>query len=710
MCFLTLFMKNLKRVFIVLFFGILVTFAQNSVYAESTNAGINSDSVELYFTIGQNKYTSKDASKELDVAPLIQEDSTLVPFRVILEELGFSIGWDEESASIVATRGTDNIKLQIGNKVAIVNGVEKEMAVAPKIIGERTVVPLRFVAENSGANVVWDGATKSIYITRIGQYDTGKIMFYEKQSNNNNIHIYDGKIIETISIDKNEVMNWYTYKGQILLTIFDKATNNNKFVIYRNNKFDTLIDNFDIKDTFEYNNNLLIHGYDRSQKINKLYRFDGKNLTLIKDDFCVGQHIIFNDKLLINKYDNKRNYTLLVFDKKSWASKELRNGFVINKSLVNENILYLSGAWQEGLEKPLASYDGKSTDSSSFKILHSNLPKMDLDNLVFYKSKVYYIESGVLKKIDNGINDVYLNDNSRLLLKYSIKSMKVYNDKLYIGITSAQAVDYDEKEKKYKTIAWPKDVPKVVASILVTDDVKDVEYLISEFSLTQFYAEDNNLLMLGKNKTVESVLYIYNDTVLDSSEITEILDVVKIKDILPIKEKMFLSVQEIDRITQKIRDNMILFEDNSVTNLAANVDIKKWENINGNMILSGYEKDIKRNKLYSYGTVFNELMGNFEIKYWNKFSNGLFINGYDQDTKIYNLFRFVNDENTIVKENIEVINMIKTKGSYYLVYATDRDSKSLLNGKKVLYVYNDIDKKFTKIKENIIIADMIFIE
>lgn len=57
------------------------------------------------------------------------------------------------------------IKLQIGNKIAYVDGNNLTLDVPPQIINGRTMVPVRFISEGLGADVQWDGATKTVTIT-----------------------------------------------------------------------------------------------------------------------------------------------------------------------------------------------------------------------------------------------------------------------------------------------------------------------------------------------------------------------------------------------------------------------------------------------------------------------------------------------------------------------------------------------------------------
>jgi len=53
------------------------------------------------------------------------------------------------------------ISLQVGSPRMTVGGSSKTMSAAPAIIGGRTMIPLRFVAENLGCLVGWDQGTRS---------------------------------------------------------------------------------------------------------------------------------------------------------------------------------------------------------------------------------------------------------------------------------------------------------------------------------------------------------------------------------------------------------------------------------------------------------------------------------------------------------------------------------------------------------------------
>jgi peptidoglycan endopeptidase LytE len=98
------------------------------------------------------------------IAPVIEQDRTLVPARGLIEALGGSVGWDGPTMTVSATLGSTQVKATIGQETATVNGKAIPLDVAPKIIDNYTLIPLRFFVENLGLNVSWDGDTRTILI------------------------------------------------------------------------------------------------------------------------------------------------------------------------------------------------------------------------------------------------------------------------------------------------------------------------------------------------------------------------------------------------------------------------------------------------------------------------------------------------------------------------------------------------------------------
>ncbi|SYX84768.1 stalk domain-containing protein [Paenibacillus alvei] len=96
--------------------------------------------------------------------PVIENGTTLVPFRTIFEELGLNVGWNPTTNTVIGKNDEVSIQLKIGNKETTVNGKVITLAVAPKVVENTTFIPLRFVAEASGAKITWNDETYQIYI------------------------------------------------------------------------------------------------------------------------------------------------------------------------------------------------------------------------------------------------------------------------------------------------------------------------------------------------------------------------------------------------------------------------------------------------------------------------------------------------------------------------------------------------------------------
>lgn len=97
--------------------------------------------------------------------PIIRDDSTLVPFRAIFEQLDMTVQWFGEEQRVTAQNDDTSITLFIGNDTMNVNGENIRLLTPPIIYNDFTFVPLRAVSEAAGATVDWDGGTRTVTIT-----------------------------------------------------------------------------------------------------------------------------------------------------------------------------------------------------------------------------------------------------------------------------------------------------------------------------------------------------------------------------------------------------------------------------------------------------------------------------------------------------------------------------------------------------------------
>jgi len=136
----------------------------------------------LTFQVNSNTYKpDNDNMIEMDSEPTILQDRTYLPARYVTEPLGGQVFWDGEqrkvTCKLVAPDNAETedykeniVELWIGRSTAKVNGVEVQIDpnnpdVISTIINDRTMVPMRFLAESLGCSVEWIADTKEIILT-----------------------------------------------------------------------------------------------------------------------------------------------------------------------------------------------------------------------------------------------------------------------------------------------------------------------------------------------------------------------------------------------------------------------------------------------------------------------------------------------------------------------------------------------------------------
>ncbi len=108
-----------------------------------------------------------------DVAPYIDSHNrTMVPIRFVAEALGSEVGWDQDIKGVSVKRRENAVYLWVGRQNYTVNGKTKTMDTVPVILPPgRTMVPVRFVAEALGCRVDWDSRTRTVIIVMDNGYE-----------------------------------------------------------------------------------------------------------------------------------------------------------------------------------------------------------------------------------------------------------------------------------------------------------------------------------------------------------------------------------------------------------------------------------------------------------------------------------------------------------------------------------------------------------
>lgn len=118
------------------------------------------------FKITSNIYYVNGVAKIMDVAPYIKGSRTYVPMRYVGEVMGAEVVWDATARTVTLTKGEKVVVFTIGSTNYTVNGEAKVADVAPEITNDRTMLPARFVAEGLGYVVGWDPGTQTVLISK----------------------------------------------------------------------------------------------------------------------------------------------------------------------------------------------------------------------------------------------------------------------------------------------------------------------------------------------------------------------------------------------------------------------------------------------------------------------------------------------------------------------------------------------------------------
>jgi hypothetical protein len=94
--------------------------------------------------------------------PEVINGRTFVPLRELFETLGAQVDWHNDTQTVVASKGGNNVELQIGSLQGVFRGETKQLDAAPFIENGRTFVPLRFASEALGEQVAYDDATNRV--------------------------------------------------------------------------------------------------------------------------------------------------------------------------------------------------------------------------------------------------------------------------------------------------------------------------------------------------------------------------------------------------------------------------------------------------------------------------------------------------------------------------------------------------------------------
>lgn len=253
-------MKKILSILMTLVFT--MSFMTGCSAAENTKTD-NEDFV-LTMQIGNPVMTVNGTEKPIDSegsAPVIVNDRTLLPVRAVVEEMGGTAAWEAGTKTVTLNYKNDEIKLVIDSLTATLNGESKTLDTAPTIINDRTMLPIRFIAESFKFDVDWNQGTQTVTITKAVKEENtepkteptanGKILvvYYSATGSTENAAKY---IAKAVNADIFELVPTKPYTNDDL----DWTDNNSRVVDEHNNEekrvvelTSTTVPNWDSYDT-----------------------------------------------------------------------------------------------------------------------------------------------------------------------------------------------------------------------------------------------------------------------------------------------------------------------------------------------------------------------------------------------------------------------------------------------------------------------------
>ena len=126
--------------------------------------------VDILINVGKTDYLVNQTSIKIDASPVNLNGRIMLPVKYIAEPLGATVNWNKDEQKVTITNDKVLLELWIGKNIAMVNGKsvmidEKNPDVKPVVIPPgRTMLPLRFIAEQLGCDVEWIAESNQVKI------------------------------------------------------------------------------------------------------------------------------------------------------------------------------------------------------------------------------------------------------------------------------------------------------------------------------------------------------------------------------------------------------------------------------------------------------------------------------------------------------------------------------------------------------------------
>lgn len=263
----------------------------------STTVFAADENVEISFRVGESTLRINGTETPVETPYVVGDGVTLVPVRVITEAFGAKVDWIESTETVTLEYPGVNIVLQIGNSVAEVNGKAETLLAAPELSqAGYTMVPLRFISENFGAEVSYDDKTEAIKVVKKASSQNSSTVVGSVDSD----YIGDSYFGWTIENPKDMVMDNRSFDG--LITEFSYGDNNSFYILHS-----LLEEDFDFEKDFSNKKSslsdyTLVKAEKNTDSDIKTAHLQAKN----KDKFFNAQYYVTDNYLvsLVGVFDN----------------------------------------------------------------------------------------------------------------------------------------------------------------------------------------------------------------------------------------------------------------------------------------------------------------------------------------------------------------------------------------------------------------------
>ncbi|QTH42306.1 phosphodiester glycosidase family protein [Cohnella sp. LGH] len=116
--------------------------------------------------VGNKQATVDGAKVTLPGAPFIQKgtNTNYLPLRFVGDTLGAQVVWDNKTKRVTVLRGDKMLELWVGKDTMTANGIRQPVPAAPQLIKGSVYVPVRLISEQLGQKVDWENKTQTITI------------------------------------------------------------------------------------------------------------------------------------------------------------------------------------------------------------------------------------------------------------------------------------------------------------------------------------------------------------------------------------------------------------------------------------------------------------------------------------------------------------------------------------------------------------------